>query len=248
MSPVDRRRVIRPGSAVLIRLHTPERTSYETKSFYKTMATKRQEAILARITKILGFFIGIFGALAILGVFFKILKYPNWETFMQLGFIGEAAAFVIMGSLELGQAFIMETPSEDELEEGGNTASAGSAGTPVKASARKMIEKKVNDDLNVMMGALGKEIRQFGGEIHEMVGEMKRARVAVQDMRSKLSEVASGELAKDAERLGKGMHSLGTEMSNAGSSVEQMRNDLEEMLQRFQKFNDPQAAPNGQKN
>jgi predicted RNase H-like nuclease (RuvC/YqgF family) len=212
------------------------------------MATKRQEAILARITKVLGFFIGIFGALAILGVFFKILKYPNWELFMQLGFIGEAAAFVIMGSLELGQAFIMETPSEEELEEeGGATAASGGSGTPVRASARKMIEKKVNDDLNVMMGALGKEIRQFGGEIHEMVGEMKRARVAVQDMRSKLSEVASGDLAKDAERLGKGMNSLGTEMSNAGSSVEQMRSDLEEMLRRFRSFNDPQAAPNGQK-
>lgn len=214
------------------------------------MATKRQEAILARITKVLGFFIGIFGALAILGVFFKILKYPNWELFMQLGFIGEAAAFVIMGSLELGQAFVMETPSEEELEEegGGSGGTAvADAGTPVKASARKMIEKKVNDDLNVMMGALGKEIRQFGGEIHEMVGEMKRARVAVQDMRSKLSEVASGDLAKDAERLGKGMNSLGSEMSSAGSSVEEMRSDLEEMLQRFRKFNNPQAAPNGQK-
>ena len=211
------------------------------------MASKRQEAILARITKVLGFFIGIFGSLAILGVFFKILKYPNWELFMQLGFIGEAAAFVVMGSLELGQAFVMETPSADEAEEedGSGSVAAGGGGTPVKVSARKMIEKKVNDDLNVMMGALGKEIRQFGGEIHEMVGEMKRARVAVQDMRSKLSEVASGDLAKDAERLGKGMNSLGTEMASAGSSVEQMRSDLEEMLQRFQKFNDPQVAPNG---
>lgn len=208
------------------------------------MATKKQEAILARITKVLGFFIGIFGALAILGVFFKILKYPNWELFMQLGFIGEAAAFVIMGSLELGQAFIMETPTDDEMEEGGTMAS-GDSGTPVKVSARKMIEKKVNDDLNVMMGALGKEIRQFGGEIHEMVGEMKRARVAVQDMRSKLSEVASGDLAKDAERLGKGMNSLGNEMSNAGSSVEQMRSDLEEMLQRFRKFNNPANGTQG---
>ena len=210
------------------------------------MATKRQEAILERITKVLGFFIGIFGALAILGVFFKILKYPNWELFMQLGFIGEAAAFVVMGSLELGQAFIMDTPSEDELDEetGGQSVSAGS-GTPVSASARKMIEKKVNDDLNVMMGALGKEIKQFGGEIHEMVGEMKQARVAVKDMRSTLNEVSSGELAKDAERLGKGMNALGTEMENAGSSVEQMRNDLDEMLSRFRQFNRPQSNPNG---
>jgi hypothetical protein len=211
------------------------------------MATARQEAILERITKVLGFFIGIFGALAILGVFFKILKYPNWELFMQLGFIGEAAAFVIMGSLELGQAFMMDTPEKGEApasssDGGGEPVDAG---TPVRASARKMIEKKVNDDLNVMMGALGKEIKQFGGEIHEMVGEMKQARVAVQDMRSTLNEVASGDLAEDAERLGKGMNSLGTEMENAGSAVEEMRSDLDEMLSRFRQFNDPKVTPNG---
>lgn len=212
------------------------------------MATPRQKAILARITKVLGFFIGIFGALAILGVFFKILKYPNWELFMQLGFIGEAAAFVIMGSLELGQAFMMDTPEKGEApaaSSGGGGGEAVEAGTPVRNSARQMIEKKVNDDLNVMMGALGKEIKQFGGEIHEMVGEMKQARVAVQDMRSKLSEVASGDLAEDAERLGEGMNSLGTEMENAGSAVEEMRSDLDEMLSRFRKFNDPNVTPNG---
>jgi hypothetical protein len=214
------------------------------------MATARQEAILERITKVLGFFIGIFGALAILGVFFKILKYPNWELFMQLGFVGEAAAFVIMGSLELGQAFMMDTPEKGEdpsASSGGGVASSEQveAGTPVRASARKMIEKKVNDDLNVMMGALGKEIKQFGGEIHEMVGEMKQARVAVQDMRTKLDEVATGDLAEDAERLGKGMNSLGAEMENAGTAVEEMRNDLDEMLSRFRQFNDPQVTPNG---
>lgn len=210
------------------------------------MASKKQQAILDRITKVLGFFIGIFGALAILGVFFKILKYPNWQLFMQLGFIGEAAAFVIMGSLELGQAFMMDVPSEEEGDS--PTASGGGAveaGPSVQASARKMIEKKVNDDLNVMMGALGKEIKQFGGEIHEMVGEMKQARVAVQDMRSKLNEVATGTLAEDAERLGEGMNSLGAEMENAGSAVEEMRNDLDEMLRRFRQFNDPQVTPNG---
>jgi methyl-accepting chemotaxis protein len=169
---------------------------------------------------------------------------------MQLGFVGEAAAFVIMGSLELGQAFMMDTPEkgEEPASSSGASASAGEAveaGTPVRASARKMIEKKVNDDLNVMMGALGKEIKQFGGEIHEMVGEMKQARVAVQDMRTKLDEVATGDLAEDAERLGKGMNSLGAEMESAGSAVEEMRNDLDEMLKRFRQFNDPQVTPNG---
>ncbi len=213
------------------------------------MATPKQKAVLERIKKVLGFFIGIFGALAILGVFFKILKYPNWELFMQLGFIGEAATFVIMGALELGQAFLITVPEDGEGAGGASSASAAEGSTdvgkPVRASAREMIQKKVNDDLNVMMGALGKEIKQFGGEIHEMVGEMKQARVAVQDMRTKLNEVATGDLAEDAERLGKGMNSLGAEMENAGTAVEEMRNDLDEMLRRFRQFNDPQVTPNG---
>lgn len=207
------------------------------------MATSKSEAILARVTKVLGFFIGIFGALAILGVFFKILKYDNWELFMQLGFIGEAAAFVVMGTLELAQAFVMKTPTGgDEAAEGGASGPVD-GGVPMNVSARKMMEKKVNDDLNVMMTALGREIKQFGGEIHEMVGEMKRARVAVQDMRTKLNEVSSGNLAADAERLGQGMRTLGDEMQGAGSSVEKMHNDLSVMLARFQQFNSPQSVP-----
>jgi methyl-accepting chemotaxis protein len=105
-----------------------------------------------------------------------------------------------------------------------------------------MMEKKVNDDLNVMMGALGKEVKQFGGEIHEMVGEMKRARTAVQDMRTKLNEVASGNLAEDAEKLGEGMRVLGGEMEGASSAVQEMRGDLDEMVSRFRQFNDPSST------
>jgi hypothetical protein len=209
------------------------------------MATARQKAIVERVTKVLGFFIGIFGALAILGVFFKILKYPNWELFMKLGFIGEAAAFVVMGALELAQAFLMDTPAKGEQpEDSGSTPSSVEAtdAPSVRKSARKMMEKKVNDDLNVMMGALGKEVKQFGGEIHEMVGEMKRARTAVQDMRTKLNEVASGNLAEDAEKLGEGMRVLGGEMEGASSAVQEMRGDLDEMVSRFRQFNNPSST------
>lgn len=213
------------------------------------MANSQKEYILELTTKVLGFFIGIFGAAAILGVFFKIWDNPAAEpyadTFMVVGFLGEAGAFIIMGMLELVQAFFME-PYE-ETEEGKKAAQGAASAAVVQAaqgpapsaSARKMMEKKVNDDLNVMMSALGKEIKQFGGEIHDMAGEMKRARVAVKDMRTKLSEVASGELAEDASRLGEGMRTLGNEMEGAGSTVEDMRSDLDEMLSRFRTFNAP---------
>ena len=211
---------------------------------------KRKEYILSFTTKVLGFFIGVFGAAAILGVFFKIWDNPiaaeYSEPFMIIGFLGEAGAFIIMGILELVQAFFMDAP--DETEEAPSAASGDGAvvqsaqGPAPSASARKMMEKKVNDDLNVMMNALGKEIKQFGGEVHDMAGEMKRARVAVKDMRNKLSEVASGELAEDASRLGEGMSTLGSEMEGAGSTVEEMRSDLDEMLSRFRTFNNPNGG------
>jgi hypothetical protein len=213
-------------------------------------SSNRKEYILSFTTKVLGFFIGVFGAAAILGVFFKIWDNPiaaeYSEPFMIIGFLGEAGAFIIMGILELVQAFFMDAPDEVEGESsaaGGDGAVVQSAQGPApSASARKMMEKKVNDDLNVMMSALGKEIKQFGGEIHDMAGEMKRARVAVKDMRTKLSEVASGELAEDAGRLGEGMRTLGSEMEGAGSTVEEMRNDLDEMLSRFRTFNSPNGG------
>ena len=77
-----------------------------------------------------------------------------------------------------------------------------------------------------------------------MVGEMKRARVAVQDMRTKLNEVASGNLAEDAERLGQGMRVLGNEMQGAGGAVKEMRDDLEVMVTRFRQFNNPANGKN----
>lgn len=217
------------------------------------MASSRKEYILELTTKVLGFFIGIFGAAAILGVFFKIwdnpMAAPYADNFMVIGFLGEAGAFIIMGMLELVQAFFMEPPEEAKgtaANAGGGAAVVQAAQGPApSASARKMMEKKVNDDLNVMMSALGKEIKQFGGEIHDMAGEMKRARVAVKDMRTKLSEVASGELAEDANRLGEGMRTLGNEMEGAGSTVQEMRTDLDEMLSRFRMFNASDQGGNG---
>lgn len=208
------------------------------------MATKKQQAIFDRMTKILGFLIGIFGALAILGVFFKVLNYPRWELFMHLGFIGEAAAFVVMGSLELGQAFMMDAPADEEGEESA-PAGAGTAAPPAQTAARQMIAEKIDDDFEGMMEALGKEFQQFGGEIHEMVGEMKRARLAVQNMRTTLDEAATGSLAEDAEQLGEGMSSLGAEMESAESTVEEMHDDLDEMLRRFRQFNNSHVTPNG---
>jgi hypothetical protein len=69
---------------------------------------KRQHLVLERITGVLWFFLCLFGALASIGVFFFRAKLPDWELYLQLGFTGGPAAMVILGSLQLSQAFVMK--------------------------------------------------------------------------------------------------------------------------------------------
>ena len=205
------------------------------------MATAKRSVRLTRLTGVLGFFIGIFGAMAILGVFFKILKLPNYEIFMIIGFVGEAAAFVIMGVFSLIGSW---SAKKDDLPTLVTTDSAGRAIPPnviARATFQKMLEEQVSDELNQMMAALSKHVGQLGGEIEQVGGELERARHSINLMRNELDRVASGDLAGDAESLGRGMQILGSEMSEAGHAVERIRSDLDEMAQRFRHFNDPHA-------
>ena len=214
----------------------------------KKMAAAQRSPRFTRLNGVLGFFVGIFGAMAILGVFFKILKLPHYEIFMIIGFVGEAAAFVIMGLFSLIGSFTKQ-PYEDLAEQPAAPAPPPGvdAAEAVRASFHKMLEKKVSDDVNKMMQTLAKEIGTLGSEISQVGGELERARSSIHTMRQELDRVASGDLAGDAERLGRGMQVLGTEMSQAGDTVERMRTDLEDMAQRFRHFNEPyvpqSAAP-----
>ncbi len=200
------------------------------------MAAAYTSPRLARLTGVLGFFIGIFGAMAILGVFFKILKLPYFEVFMVVGFVGEAAAFVIMGLFSLIGSFSARKYEHLGLATG---APDPAPEAEVRAAVQKMLEQRVSDDVEKMMNALSQEIGRFGTEIRHIGGEMERARHAIATMRGELDRVASGDLAGDAERLGRGMQVLGAEMGEAGASVERLRADLDEMAQRFRHFNEP---------
>ena len=197
---------------------------------------------ISRLSGVLGFFIGIFGAMAILGVFFKILKLPYFEIFMVIGFVGEAAAFVIMGVFSLIESFSAKQSENLAVVPANLPGAQDQRQGPeaeVRASFQKMLEKQVSDDVNKMMSTLAQEIGHLGSEIQQVGGELERARHSIHTMRQELDRVTSGDLAGDAERLGRGMQVLGTEMSQAGGAVERMRTDLEDMAQRFHHFNEP---------
>ncbi|NNE35650.1 MAG: hypothetical protein HKN13_10455 [Rhodothermales bacterium] len=182
---------------------------------------------LARLKGILAFCIGIFGALAILGVFFKILKLEYYEFFMKVGFMGEAAAFVTMGFFELIGSFATQ-PATDESE----ASVKGRSGTKVRE-----MEARIKSEVDALFLALGEDAKRFQMEVRELGAEMELARGTIHRMRSELDQVASGRLAEDAGSLGSGMSELGDEMRSAGSSVQRIRAELEDVAERFSYFN-----------
>ncbi len=191
------------------------------------MAKAPSSDMLARLKGILAFFIGIFGAMAILGVFFKILKLDHYQFFMKVGFIGEAAAFVTMGVFELMGALTTKA------------SRPSSQPAPVlhsKTAVREM-ETRIKSEVDSLFLALGEDVKRFQVEVRELAAEMELARTTIHGMRAELDSVASGSLARDAGVLGSGMSQLGDEMRGAGSTVQRIRGELEEMANRFSYFN-----------
>ncbi len=182
---------------------------------------------MVRLKGLLAFFIGIFGALAILGVFFKILKLEHYDVFMKIGFIGEAAAFVVMGVFELLGS--MAPPAAPSVK---SSAASGRSGTQVRE-----IETRIKSEVDALFLALGEDVKRFQSEVRELGAEMELARKTIHGMRAQLDQVASGGLAEDAGALGSGMNQLGSEMRSAGSSVQRIRAELEDMAERFSFFN-----------
>ncbi len=190
------------------------------------MAKNVSSDMLSRMKGILAFFIGIFGALAILGVFFKILKLEHYQLFMKVGFIGEAAAFVTMGIFELMGALAPQGSSSEKPSR-----------THSKTAVREM-EQRIKSEVDSLFLALGEDVKRFHGEVRELAAEMELARHTIHGMRAELDSVASGRLAQDAGSLGTGMQQLGDEMRSAGSSVQRIRAELEDVADRFARFND----------
>jgi hypothetical protein len=182
---------------------------------------------MVRLKGLLAFFIGIFGALAILGVFFKILKLEHYEVFMKVGFIGEAAAFVVMGVFELMGSMVSAS-----------SPSAGTATRSVRATTQvRDVEARIKSEVDALFLALGEDVKHFQSEVRELGAEMELARKTIHGMRAQLDQVASGRLAEDAGVLGNGMSQLGSEMRSAGSTVQRIRAELEDMAERFSFFN-----------
>lgn len=187
---------------------------------------KKPPAALKWISRFLQFLIGVFGAIAIIGVFFKVQDaYPEWQGFfIALGFLGEAAAFIIMGAFSLIEGFFV---SDEVVEDDGRVVRHDPAGE-VSASFRTMMEERMTDDLNKMMGALNQDVQRFGSELRQMGAEMEEARSAMRLMHGEMNQVTEDGFAEGAYELSEGLRRLGHEVREMGAEMEHSRSAIKE--------------------
>lgn len=189
------------------------------------MASSKTSRMMSRLNGILGLLIGIFGALAILGVFFKIAKTPgvNYELFMAVGFMGEAAAFVIMGIFALISGF---TPRPAESYERGGASPA--SGLAVSDEVMDEFRAALAETANEFRAALQASSAGFGESMQAASSEFRASVRQTLDDRlgNDLGAMVEG-VGDDVRHFGVEMRGLGDEMQQARSAVEAMRKELD---------------------
>ena len=188
---------------------------------------------------LVGLLVGVFGALAIIGVLFKIAKFDNWETFMFIGFVGEAAAFVIMGVMSffasLEQTAYVE---EEEVEIGGELGFTGYGSPEYADELHGAIKDQVRTEVGRIMGTLGEDLgavtarfgedsANFSREFRQVIMEQVAPQIAT-DLGRLTHQMgqAMGGLGEDVQRVSDEMRGMSSEMEQARGAVETMREQL----------------------
>ena len=206
-----------------------------------TKAAKGDKDMVKAAKGWVGVLVSWAGALAIIGVFFKIAKIPgiNYKPYMYTGFIAEAVSFVLMGALEAATIVQekMRAKLTSDIPKSGDAAAPVAVQSGIPEKFHELIEARLVSDLDMIMISLTKEVDLFSQGLRSLGEEMVQAQSSVQKMHQTLEAVASGDLTENAKKLGVGMETLGTEMDKAGDAVVRMRSDLVDMATRFQSFN-----------
>lgn len=205
------------------------------------MADATQSKTMSRVNGFIGLLVGIFGALAIIGVTAKILKWDSvlgfdYNDVILFGFMGEAGAFLAMGILAVIQGW---------LAKGAPTKQLAAAGEPVLldtpdkvALFHDQVREIATAEVKRIFGTMGEDYKrifsEMGTDYKRMNAEMHQALVgAVQSgISSELNQLTTGlgqvmgELTSDVQKFGSEMRGMSQEMSQARTSVAQMRQTL----------------------
>lgn len=189
------------------------------------MASSTPSRVMSRLNGILGLLIGIFGALAILGVFFKIAKTPgvDYELFMAVGFMGEAGAFIIMGIFALINGFTTK-PEDDEARGVMTSVSGAELPEDVMNEFRAALAETADEfreALRASSTGFGESMQAASSEFRSSVRKTLDDRLG-----SDLGAMVEG-VGEDVRHFGVEMRGLGDEMQQARSAVQSMRKELD---------------------
>ncbi len=188
------------------------------------MAAAQPSRLMSRLNGVLGLLIGIFGAMAILGVFFKIAKYPgvDYELFMAIGFMGEAAAFIVMGLFALINGFTARpTASSSNRLAGVDAAVMPDAVAEEFRAALMATAADFRDVLHASSSAFSESMQDASGEFRTSVREALDERLG-RDLGTMMDTVG-----EDVRHFGGEMRGLGDEMKEARTAVQAMRQELD---------------------
>ena len=205
------------------------------------MAEAMQSARMARINGIVGLLVGVFGAIAIIGVLAKVAKLPNWEPIMMVGFLGEAAAFLIMGVIafvsarqqaKYAEEFGVAGPTEGEVMSTGygSPEYAEELHTAIKEQVKTEVSRimgTIGEDLEAVSARFGEDSANFSNEFRQMLMEQVAPQIAT-DLGQLTHQMSSamGALGEDVQRVTDEMRGMSAEMEQARGAVGTMREQL----------------------
>lgn len=220
---------------------------------------------LERTWSLTHFFIGIFGAAAIIGVMAKIFNFDaeifgvlvTWKPIVLVGFIGEAIVFIIMGMMRemryvpVGEEEDGEEPAFEGAGLEGASALLGESGEELSQEARALArelrsvrtalsrQEEVYQELSALHGVL----RRASDGLSEHVGALEDNMDTLQETYGEEIPIAS-DLLEIRGELAASSRELREQMDEARAAVAKMHEEVSATAERFADFNRP-GLPNG---
>lgn len=208
------------------------------------------------------FFVGLFGATAVLGVLMKIWKdFPEflggdamrlalYKVMMPVGFIGEAIVFIIMGFMKTDD-YIEVFPDEDELSRSQDHDDGHSDGVIVNMelpeSLRELIEEKVAQQLDGKLEGLTNLLVEDVEKTRNLLTDTNEINIHIQDVAKSLATLAekiqsAGESLSEFEKvtssnLSANANSVSERLNSTNGELQVFEEEMKKLATRFKNFN-----------
>ncbi len=213
------------------------------------------------------FLIGIFGAMAILGVMAKIFTFETeifgylltWKPVVFVGFMGEALVFILMGMMRE-----MQYVPVDETEASPQTSSTAAEASGEEDALSSELES-AQEELSQEAERLAQQIREIHRDLSEQITvleEFKELRDTLQKASDNLSDHSDmlgsnmedlktlyesqtamvQSVEKVQKKLSEESQGLGDEIAETRKAMQVLREQFAEAAHRFEQFNAPLSS------